>query len=136
MHTGWISGSQSDTDKVEIERWAICGLSEDLGMTFQQKFWQPYSKRILCGTALTVRENNATFLERYFNLPKGLPVLKDERPQTQIYVPTVDTLPPPGFLCRMSWALQVGALLYSSTGKHAEWFPVGHDSTTRRSPRH
>lgn len=114
VHAHWLDlWFTSDTDKLEIERWAICGLSEDLGKTFLQTFWQPYSKRILCGSALTVRENNTTFLERYFNLPKGLPVLKDERPQTQVYVPTADMLPPSGFLCRMSWAIQVGALLYS-----------------------
>ena len=114
VHAHWLDlWFRGDTGKVEIERWAICGLSEDLGKTFLQKFWQPYSKRILCGTALTIRENNTTFLERYFNLPKGLPVLKDKRPQAQIYVPAVDKLPPSGFLCRMSWAIQVGALLYS-----------------------
>ena len=103
----WLS------DRGEIERWAINGVSEDLGKAFIHKFWQPYQQHILCGTAITINKRGAVFLERSLNLPQGLPLLKDARPPTMVYIPPREVLAPAGFLRRYSWAKQVGAFLYS-----------------------
>jgi superfamily II DNA helicase RecQ/superfamily I DNA/RNA helicase/DNA polymerase III epsilon subunit-like protein len=111
LHAHWLDIWLSD--KGTIERWAINGISEDLGKAFTHKFWRPYQQHILCGTALTTDKRGAVFLERSLNLPQGLPLLKDARPMTKVYIPPREVLAPAGFLRRFSWAMQVGALLYT-----------------------
>ncbi len=114
LHAYWLDIWFTDqAGKTEIEQWAICGISEDLGESFLRTFWQPYKQHVLCGTALAVSKRGATFLERCFRLPQDLPLLKDKRPQTRVHVPSSDRLPPAGFLRRVSWVKQVGMFLYA-----------------------
>jgi RecQ family ATP-dependent DNA helicase len=133
LHAHWLDIWFPDkADKATIERWAISGISEDMGKAFIQVFWQPYQQHILCGTALTVNKHGAIFLERTLNLPPGLPLLKDERPSTSIYIPPPDVLPPAGFLRRSSWAREVGAFLYvlqAQTQKRSLLITLNHKAT-------
>ncbi len=114
LHAYWLDIWFSDkAGQTEIERWAICGISEDFGEVFLHTFWQPYKQHILCGTALTVSGGEATFLERCFHLPQGLPLLKDKRPETRVHIPSSERLSPAGFLCRIPWVKQIGMFLYA-----------------------
>ncbi len=121
LHVYWLDVWFSDTnDGRVIERWTINGLHEELAKFFTTHFWQPYQQHILCGTALTADTRSVTFLERVLNIPRGLPILKDTRPTTRVYVPDATMLAYPGLLRRYSWALQVGNLLHALSMQSSE----------------
>jgi superfamily II DNA helicase RecQ/superfamily I DNA/RNA helicase len=114
VHAHWVELWYEDTgrDERQLARWAICGLSAVLPDEFATRCWQPFSRHIVAGPSLTLGAQRATFLEHSLGLPGRLPLRRDERPRTQLYIPHPNVIAGAAFLRRRSWALQVGAFAF------------------------
>jgi superfamily II DNA helicase RecQ/superfamily I DNA/RNA helicase len=102
----WFSEQQP-----ELQRWAICGINENLGDVFQRICWQPYKRHILCGPAMVIGKQTETFFERSLGISPEMPRLIDERSVSTVYIPTPEWLPSVGFLSRVPWIRQVGRFI-------------------------
>ena len=113
VHAYWLDLWFADTSETKtVERWALCGLSENVQHSFQRIFWGHYDQHILCGVALTTNNRDAQFLERSLGIPQGLRLRRDKRPRSRVSIPTREMLPTGGFLQRKTWMWRVAKLLF------------------------
>ncbi|HVB23446.1 MAG TPA: DEAD/DEAH box helicase [Ktedonobacteraceae bacterium] len=123
LNAYWIDLWFSDTgsaEKAVVEQWSICGVSTHIPETFARIFWNPYTRHILCGSAISTRKNDVTFLQRILGFPKTLPYFRDERPKSRVYIPSEKVISSSGYLRRYTWLTEVGAYLYTLQAQSPE----------------
>jgi RecQ family ATP-dependent DNA helicase len=118
IQAGWMDLQMSG--KQEIEKWSIGHISLSMQAVFQQYIMEPYTRHIICGTAIALGTKGTTFLTHYFGLQKTLPLLQDESPHVELFVPDRDIVGSASFLRRRSWAVEVGNFLYQWLVTHQE----------------
>ncbi len=101
----------NDTGR-ELEQWGFYGIHEYIPQAFRQRFWQPFRQHILCGTAVSLGQEQAKFLRCFFGTSKNVRFLADERTPATIVIPDQKIIRPASFLARRLWAEDAGAFLY------------------------
>lgn len=115
IHAYWLevrTARQSDNETWSIEQWSFCGLDKNLRQAFRQFFWERYKQHLICGTAITLGALKTMFLTRFFGLPENMVSLMDQRPASQIHIPSSEDIRPASFLGRRPWAHSIGNFLY------------------------